>query len=382
MTYLPFILLFLPDTLFGFNWTGWAWILMLLVTLFNLTNTRGAAFPLGGWLPWMIYLVACIIYNFSFLGLQLTLQYLLPLLIGVVASGFSYSEEKLLWLFQLMIRLCGIAMIITFGSLLFRGYTPAEASTPMMLSVAASLMAGIFFMTKSSKYFFYFGLLFLFPFITVTRMAIAAFLAIFILHFANSRIADKILYGLIGSVIVIIVFNSKGFQEKTFGENKGKLSDLSVNYYENQNIQLSGRNSLKMALEPGLLASPVWGNGPRADLERIFTLTGLREAHNDYLSVQYNYGYVGLVLLLFGFGTSFFALLGLLKHLPDAWSYLLATSTLTLFISFLMFMYSDNILKYTIYFPDFFFAMIGIVFSIHKKGLESETILELEGEIG
>ena len=36
-------------------------------------------------------------------------------------------------------------------------------------------------------------------------------------------------------------------------------------------------------------------------------------------------------------------------------------------------MYSDNILKYTIYFPDFFFAMIGIFFSIQKEGMEKET---------
>jgi hypothetical protein len=42
------------------------------------------------------------------------------------------------------------------------------------------------------------------------------------------------------------------------------------------------------------------------------------------------------------------------------------TATLSLFFSFLLFMYSDNILKYTIYFPNYFFALIGIIYTIKK----------------
>jgi len=238
-------------------------------------------------------------------------------------------------------------MIIVFGFFFIRGYTPAEAATPMLLTVAASLMVGLYFMTKEIKYLVYFGLFFLFPFISVTRTAIAAFLAIFVLHFANHKIFGKILYGLVGLLLVILVFTSKGFQEKTFRGGQGHISDLSLNYYENNTVNNNGRDSWRNALEPGLKDSPVWGNGPRSDNEILIAITGLKtgEAHNDYLSVRYNYGYVGLGLLLFGFIASFGLLFGLLKHLTDTWSYLIATSTLTLFISFLMFMYSDNILK-------------------------------------
>lgn len=375
LPYLPYILPFLPNQIFGFNYTGWAWMLMLMVTVVQLPNTRRVTFPGWAWLPWMVYMIVYIVVDFSFLGLQLTLQYLLPLLIGIMASGFTYSEEKLRWLFDWFIRLCVAVMIMFAIGRLFKGYTPAAASTPMLLSVAASLLIGIYYMTKENKYLVYFGLLFLVPFIDLTRMGIAAFLAIFILHFANRKITGKIFYGLLGLGLVIIVFNTKDFQEKTFYGGQGRMSDLKLNYYENENINTSGRSSWKNALEPGLKAAPIWGNGPRSDIKSLITVTGLKtgEAHNDYMSVRYNYGYVGLGLLLFGFGASFLALLGLLRQLTDTWSYLLATSTLTLFISFLMFMYSDNILKYTIYFPDFFFAMIGIVFSIHKQGLETKT---------
>ena len=67
---------------------------MLLVTLINLFITRSIEFPILFWLPWVLYMVVYLIIDFSFLGLQLTLQYTLPILIGVVASGFSLFRGR------------------------------------------------------------------------------------------------------------------------------------------------------------------------------------------------------------------------------------------------------------------------------------------------
>jgi hypothetical protein len=39
-------------------------------------------------------------------------------------------------------------------------------------------------------------------------------------------------------------------------------------------------------------------------------------------------------------------------------------------------MYSDNILKYTIYFPNYFFALIGILYSMIKKGYIDSPVPE------
>ena len=210
-------------------------------------------------------------------------------------------------------------------------------------------------------------------------MGIVVFMAIFIFHFANRNIFNKIGYGLVGLLLAIIVFNTEGFQKKTFGENGGKMNDLSVNYYENEHFNNNGRNSLRMALEPGLAAAPLYGNGPRADYSKLMIISNnqLMEAHNDYLSVRYNYGNLGLACLLFGFVATFLLIYRGMRFTEKAIEKLLATSTLTLFIAFWMFMYSDNILKYTIYFPDIFFAMVGMVFSIQKNGLEEEEKLEI-----
>lgn len=343
---------------------------MLLVTLVSLVSTRKIEFPILFWAPWFLYIVVYLINDFSYLGLQLTLQYTLPLLIGIVTSGISYKTVDLQWLFKGFRRLCiAIYVLFIIGYFFRGGYGPSVAATAMLFSVAVSLLTGLFFITKEKKYLLYVGILFLVPVFEVTRMGIAATAAVFILHFANHNIRGKVFFGLLGALIFFAIFNSKSFQGKTFKSGKGELRDLTFNYYENPNIKSSGRLSWRKALEPGLKAEPFWGNGPRSDNEQLSKISKRThgEAHNDYLSVRYNYGYAGLFLLLTGFIFGFISLYRLSrKFIRNDIIWLLSTSALTLFISFIMFMYTDNILKYTIYFPNYFFALIGIVYSFKR----------------
>ena len=343
---------------------------MLVFAVFNLFLTKRISFPVLSWLPWVLYIFGYLFVDYSFLGLQLTLQYILPLIIGVVASGFTYSGKELEWLFGWFIRLCiSILAMCLYGYLFRGGYTAAAAATPMLLSIALSLFCALYFATGKIIFLVYAAIIFLTPVLDVTRMGIAAMAAVFVLHFANTDIRKKIVYGLLGLIVVLLVFNSSGFQKKTFYTGTGTLKELTLNYYDNENINSSGRLSWKLALQPGLEASPIWGNGPRADNEELRLITGITagEAHNDYMSVRYNYGYVGLGLLLSGFLFNFISLFRISQSADEnIYLWMLTVSTMTLFISFLMFMYSDNILKYTIYFPNYFFAMIGIIYSIKK----------------
>ena len=169
---------------------------------------------------------------------------------------------------------------------------------------------------------------------------------------------------------MLIVVNSEGFQEKTFYDGQGDLSEISLDYYENENFNSSGRRTWKITLAPGIEQNPVWGNGPRADASVLGAVMGkdVGEAHNDYMSVRYNYGLVGLTFLLFGFAASFVNIFRLSKKVEEPMFELLVLSLLTLFIPFMLFMYSDNILKYSIWFPNYFFALIGIIYSMYKKG--------------
>lgn len=368
LPYLPFVFPFIPELLFGFNLTGWAWLIILLITIINLFRTKVLNFPVIFWLPWLVYMAGYLIFDFSFPGLQLTLQYTLPILIGIAAAGFTYTEEDLEWLFKWFGVLIGsIYIMFIYGFLFKGGYGPSSAPTSMLFIIPVSLLTGLFFITGLKKYLVLAGILYLSSILQVNRMGIAATSVIFILHFANDSIKGKIIFGAVAFLGFLLVFSSDSFQKKTFYAGHGSLKDLTLNYYDNQKIRSTGRISWKRALDPGLKAEPVWGNGPRADnvfLGKITNSAG-GEAHNDYMSVRFNYGYAGLGLLLFGFVCSFISLFRLFQtYNYNYYILLISSSLLTMFYAFLMFMYSDNILKYTIYFPNYFFAITGIIYSL------------------
>jgi O-antigen ligase len=376
--YLPYILTFIPSQIGGFNLVGWSWISLLFISMIYLPRITSFSFPVKFWVPWLLYIIVYLVTEFSFLGFQLTLQYSLPVLIGLVASGFTYTEEDLIWMFKLFLRVCVIIFLMFLIGYFFRGgYGPSAASTAMLFSLAISLLTALWFITRSMKYLALMAVLFLASVIQVTRMGIAVSAVIFSVHFANENLKTKITYGLIGVGILYLVFTSKSFQEKTFYGNEGKLSDLSFNYYENKKIRSSGRQTWRKALQPGLEAQPVWGNGPRADIIPLTRINKRRygEAHNDYLSIRYNYGFVGLFLLLGGFAMNFVSIFNIFRKNKDNITvFILSSVVLTLFISFLMFMYSDNILKYTIYFPNYFFFIIGMIYAIKRdEYLSSNT---------
>jgi len=309
------------------------------------------------------------------------LQYTLPILIGVVASGFNYNEENLKLLLAWFLKLSGLIYLFFLASKLFgSGFTPNLAAMPMIFSVAISLFMGLFFLTRRWIFLLYTVILFLAPIIEVTRMGIAAISVILIFHFANQSIKSKLIFAGLGLLAFIIVFSSESFQSKTFYSGTGKITDITLDYYENPDLRSSGRISWKKLLEPGLEKEPLWGNGPRADNAYLTKITKMRggEAHNDYLSVRFNYGSIGLILLMFGFVGTFMSLyIECRKFANNFLIWLLATSALTLFIPFMMFMYTDNILKYTVFFPNYFFAIIGIVYSLKRdEDLGCNTALQ------
>jgi hypothetical protein len=370
--YLPNVFVFLPATFLGFNWSGWAWISALVLSLVVLSKANVSFFPWLLWLPWFAYLFLYLLYDFSFDGLQLSLQYFLPVFMGYLAASFSYTSTKILWIFQGLFKTTVVIFLICMFYQFLTGFMPSMAANPMFMLVLGTISLGLFFFTNKNKFLAVFGLLFLVPFLSVTRMALLVFGVSFALHFANRSKQTKIAGVFFGGLLLLFVFNSKGFQEKTFNSGQGETSDLSVNYYESDSFNSNGRKSWQMALERGLKNQPIFGNGPRADAPLLGKMIGAKsgEAHNDYLSVRYNYGYVGLALLLFGFAASFFQLYQMSRLLKDKVFQLLILSNLTLFIGFLLFMYSDNILKYTIWFPNYFFVLMGMCYSIYHKGFK------------
>ncbi|MHA7865472.1 O-antigen ligase family protein [Flagellimonas marinaquae] len=257
------------------------------------------------------------------------------------------------------------------------GYSPHMASTPMFLLITATLSLSFYFRTKRLIFLVIFGLLFLMPLVSVTRMAILVFVLTYMVHFANTNIMTKVMASLLGGIIMLFVVYSDGFQEKTFRSGGGDISEISLNYYEaDRNFNDNGRSAWKLALSPGIASSPIFGNGPRADALVLASAMDKDngEAHNDYLSILYNYGALGLSLLLMGFVLTFWKLFIMFQRCKNEQLKVLLTTSLTLFVGFLCFMYSDNIAKYTIWFPNYFFGFIGVSLSTyHSKWLSTAS---------
>ena len=188
---------------------------MFSITLINLVNIKYIKFPVLFWVLWILYIVIYLANDFTYLGFQLTIQYTLPLLIGVVTSGINYTTGDFKWLFRGFIILCIFIYLLFLIGVIFRGgYGPSMAASVMFFSIAISFLSALYFMTHENRYLLYIGILFLIPVIEITRMGIAATAAVFILHFANNNLRNKIFFGLFGALILLLVFNQKGFKKK------------------------------------------------------------------------------------------------------------------------------------------------------------------------
>ena len=64
-------------------------------------------------------------------------------------------------------------------------------------------------------------------------MGIAAIAAVFIFHFANRSLKGKLLFGVLGILAFIMVFNSKAIPGKDILWGSWHMSDLTLNYYDN-----------------------------------------------------------------------------------------------------------------------------------------------------
>ena len=122
---------------------------------------------------------------------------------------------------------------------------------------------------------------------------------------------------------------------------------------------------------------PWLGAGSRADLKMLIRYRyKLRELHNDFIAVRYNSGWVGLGCLLFGFIVQFWSLYRLKGRIEDAYTAVVYYAALTIFIAWAGFMYTDNALKYSPFFGNLHFCLIGIVYSRLAQGVSGEGLAE------
>jgi hypothetical protein len=362
---------------FGYTPTGYFWIFILLYGVFTIFTNNKITFPVLGYLPFTIYLIGYLIYDYSFLGLQSTLQYLVPLLTGMAFSGFVINDYSIQKIFRYNRYFVYLILFYVLIYPFFSGIAPHNlglAAIVMTCCISGILLLGEYFTFKIKYSLLLFLLLVLVPIIAVTRMGVLTILLILPLNLFKVNIRFRLLCSIVIILGGLFIFNLPNFQTKMFHSGKGTIKDISL---ENEDFSTSGRKTLYDLLEYGIEQNPVWGNGPRSELG-LFIGAGLtiKESHNDYLTMRYEYGWVGLILLLFAYAIQIINLLRKLKKESNIFIRVMIQASLTMFIPYFAFMYTDNILKYTFFYGTLHFAIIAIAYStyIPSKSGESGSI--------
>jgi len=243
----------------------------------------------------------------------------------------------------------------------------------MTLVVLGAILLSNYWLYNDRKMLFYFCGLAIIPVLALTRTGIAMMFAMAIFHFANRNVVSKILIGGVVCCVGLAVFYSPGFQRKMFYSGQGDITSLTLN---NEDLNSSGRTRMWMLAESDMKDHPWLGAGSRADLKMLIKYRyKLKELHNDFIAVRYNSGWVGLGCLLFGFVLQFWLLYRQKSRIEDAYTAVLYYAALTIFIAWLGFMYTDNALKYSPFFGNLHFCLIGIIYSRLATGWDEQEQL-------
>lgn len=359
---------------FGFKWTGFAWLSMLLIAIITLLGDGKITMPWKIWIPWMLCITIYWLIDLTFFGLQSTLQYMCFPIVGFAASTLSYPDNVMVRIFKM--GKFFILYLLLGGLFASMGVFIGASSGPtwvMTYSVFSALLLSVYFFNKEKILLIIYALFIFIAVLVMTRMGILMLLCIGILHFAKVKLFQRLI--LLGLLLIsgIFIFQSKSFQEKTFYQGSGTVNEISL---DNKEFNTNGRNTFGMWAEPGLKAHPYLGNGTRSDL-LLFQSKGstLKEMHNDYIAVRYIYGWMGMFLLSVAFIFQFILLYRSKKQIEDNGTLVLYYAALTVFIVWIGFMFSDNALKYSIYFGNYHWALIAIVYSrINNNQMSLQTI--------
>ncbi len=361
-----------PNDIWGFNLSGFAWIIIFLVSLVRVcVHFQSITMPGWIWLPWILYISFQWIQDQSFLGLQSTLQYMVFPVVGMAASTYSYSDETMVQLRKWFAWYAGIVLISMFLALANFSDFGKGTGNVMTLVVLGAIVLSDFWLYNDRKMLICFGLMAIIPIVALVRMGIAMMFAIAVCHFGIRSLSMRLTIGAIVCCVGIGVFYSPGFQRKTFYSGQGDLMSFSMH---NEDVNTSGRSRMWSLAERDMRNHPWLGEGSRADLKMLIRYRyKLKELHNDFIAVRYNSGWLGLGCLLLGFIMQCWLLYRQRNHIEDAFTAVVFYAALTIFIAWIGFMYTDNALKYSPFFGNLHFCLIGIVYSRLKEGQNTST---------
>jgi len=356
---------FVSFSIFGFTFRGWAWVILLSVSLFRLsTHVRKVQLPLRIWAPW-----CAMVFAYTFAGyedaLQSTAQILCPVIVAAAVSTYAFDVGSLRKLDRVIrtsywMLLVGVVFIVIPFSLADIENSGWASGAISLLFFQSWFLASYFLNGRKKLDLVLYVSAVAVPLIGANRGPMLAGAALAVCAILPIRIGPRLATATVAVALSILAFYSPKVQKKMFFSGHGSVRDLRS---DNADVRTSGRKEMWKALEAGAADRPLWGHGGNAES------TYLREAgfqtnrvHNDWLRIRFNYGLVGVLVYA----------CTLIAQTLHARRYLAATNPtlrtiaaagLSCFVPYAVVMYTDNVLIYCQYFTVPMLILVGVVYS-------------------
>lgn len=362
------------EQILGYQSASLGWLIPLIFALLSLARGLDrVSYPLWIWLPWSCFVVIYAAVSDESNAIQRSIMMLCPLVVGMAMSKARVGENALRALHRLMLYMAiGLIVLVAFKTgIIFTGVLPvitglaAEVMTASMLCnyFAAQYVFG------DRKVLKWWTILAAIPVIAVTRTAIAVNGLTLPLTFAPLATLKRAIILFLIIIIGIGIFYSPRVQKKMFFSGRGTLEDVK---WENEDFATTGRKYMWDKMWAKIDEQPMLGYGANASESFISKLTrGLKHPHNDWLRLLFDFGYVGVTIFALTLLMQTFHALRMARRTVGEISLLFYAGASSI-LSFVLFMFTDNILLYAAFFGNLQFMILGLAYAARATAVEEE----------
>jgi O-Antigen ligase len=358
------------------HYTGYLWSLMLVIGIFLILQHRQPIwFPWKLWCPWFGYVVLSLLWGgIHWLpNLQEPAQMIAPLVVGVVASSAIQTEVQ----FERLMRGFVHCLFFVAAVFVFFWYGPGipyeragSGYSARPAAMTAAFIACLFVarvQREKLRSVLGWAACLAIVFLSGSRMATLVVLLLWLVSPLYRRIKSRLLVSGAMCLVGLALFYSPVLQERFFPSGGGSLQEVMQGDYSG-----SGRFDLWPIVWQEAQKHIVFGAGA-GEVGRFEEKAHLSEPTplNDYLQVVFQYGLVGLLLLV----CTVLKQMQLLHRLSKAkdpaivWA---STAAYLGFFALMVFAWTENVLIYGVYFMHPLFAVAGAAIGLNAtKGLQA-----------
>jgi len=361
---------------FNYRLTGIGWLVPLILSiLILLYNPGGIKFPVLIWLPWIFLVIIYLIFAQAPNAFQRSIMILCPLVIGMTVSKLKIGEneiERFNKLCHYMAVVLYVVIIMKLGIIVTNILPASGMAAEVMTGTLLCSLFAVNYVSGQKKELAWWAAFAVVPFIVVTRTAIVAAGLTLPLTFAHMNIFKRTVLIALILLLAIPVFYSERVQHKMFYSGSGTFAEV---HPDNPDFATSGRKALWEKMEAEIDNKPYFGHGANASESFVAKLTaGLTHPHNDWLRLLYDYGYLGAIVFAF-------CLIAQVLHILKRAKYAIVKTKILFyagassFVSFVLFMFSDNIILYAAFFGNLQFTILGLAYAAYASSSDDKRAI-------